>query len=52
MCSNIIGVGLFSEKVSTVYPEIHNYENAVEEDQYFSLTRTLLNNNGASALKL
>ncbi|MFE3871880.1 hypothetical protein ACFX5F_11685 [Flavobacterium sp. ZS1P70] len=35
MCSNVKGLDYF-QKVSKVYPEIHNYENAVEGDQYFS----------------
>jgi hypothetical protein len=35
MCSNVKGLDYF-EKVNTVYPEIYNYENAVEGDQYFS----------------
>jgi hypothetical protein len=35
MCSNVKGLDYF-QKVQQVYPEIHNYENAVEGDQYFS----------------
>lgn len=35
MCSNTKGLDYF-EKVKKIYPEIHNYENAVEGDQYFS----------------
>jgi hypothetical protein len=35
MCSNVKGMDYF-QKVQQVYPEIHNYENAVEGDQYFS----------------
>ena len=35
MCSNVKGLDYF-QKVNTLYPEIHNYENAVEGDQYFS----------------
>jgi hypothetical protein len=35
MCSNVKGMDYF-EKVSTIYPEIHNYEGAVQGDQYFS----------------
>jgi len=35
MCTNTKGLDYF-EKVNTIYPEIHNYENAVEGDQYFS----------------
>ena len=35
MCTNTKGLDYF-EKVRQVYPEIHNYENAVEGDHYFS----------------
>ena len=35
MCENVKGMNYF-EKVNSIYPEIHNYENAVEGDQYFS----------------
>ena len=35
MCSKVKGLDYF-QKVQQVYPEIHNYENAVEGDQYFS----------------
>lgn len=35
MCSNVKGLGYF-QKVNAIYPEIHNYENVVEGDQYFS----------------
>lgn len=35
MCTNTKGLDYF-EKVRQVYPEIHNYENAVEGDLYFS----------------
>ena len=35
MCANTKGLDYF-EKVNKMYPEIHNYEKAVEEDQYFS----------------
>jgi hypothetical protein len=35
MCSNVKGMDYF-DKVQSKYPEIHNYENAVEGDQYFS----------------
>ena len=35
MCSNVKGLDYF-QKVQQVYPEIHNYEDAVEGDQYFS----------------
>ena len=35
MCENTNGLDYF-EKVKELYPEIHNYENAVLEDKYFS----------------
>lgn len=35
MCSNIKGLDYF-EKANKIYPEIHNLENVVEGDQYFS----------------
>ncbi|MFV8464669.1 hypothetical protein [Flavobacterium sp. LB1P62] len=35
MCTNTKGLNYF-EKVHQIYPEIHNYENSVEGDQYFS----------------
>jgi hypothetical protein len=35
MCSNVKGLDYF-DRVKSKYPEIHNYENAVEGDQYFS----------------
>jgi hypothetical protein len=35
MCTNTKGLDYF-EKVHQIYPEIHNYENVVTEDQYFS----------------
>ncbi|CAH0334905.1 hypothetical protein FVB9288_00520 [Flavobacterium sp. CECT 9288] len=35
MCSNTKGMNYF-EKVKKLYPEIHNYENVVIGDQYFS----------------
>lgn len=35
MCSNVKGMDYF-DKVKAKYPEIHNYEKAVEGDQYFS----------------
>ena len=35
MCSNVKGMEYF-DKVKSKYPEIHNYEKAVEGDQYFS----------------
>ena len=35
MCEKTKGINYF-EKVKKVYPEIHNYENVVVEDKYFS----------------
>ena len=35
MCSNVKGMDYF-DRVKSKYPEIHNYEKAVEGDQYFS----------------
>jgi hypothetical protein len=35
MCENTKGINYF-EKVKKAYPEIHNYENVVVEDKYFS----------------
>lgn len=35
MCTNAEGLDYF-KKVNAIYPEIHNYENAVEGNQYFS----------------
>lgn len=35
MCENVVGMNYFN-KVKKVYPEIHNYENAVIENKYFS----------------
>jgi hypothetical protein len=35
MCENTKGINYF-DKVQKLYPEIHNYENVVIEDQYFS----------------
>jgi hypothetical protein len=35
MCENTKGINYF-DKVKKRYPEIHNYENVVAEDQYFS----------------
>jgi len=35
MCENVVGMNYF-EKVKKAYPEIHNYENVVVEDKYFS----------------
>ena len=35
MCENVTGMNYF-DKVKKAYPEIHNYENTVIEDKYFS----------------
>ncbi|REG98284.1 hypothetical protein [Flavobacterium aquicola] len=35
MCENVVGMNYF-EKVQKAYPEIHNYENVVIENKYFS----------------
>ena len=35
MCENVTGMNYFN-KVHKVYPEIHNYENVVVENKYFS----------------
>jgi hypothetical protein len=35
MCSNVKGMNYF-EKANKIYPEIHNLENVVQGDQYFS----------------
>lgn len=35
MCENVAGMNYF-DKVKKVYPEIHNYENVVLENKYFS----------------
>ena len=35
MCENVVGMNYF-DKVKRMYPEIHNYENVVVEDKYFS----------------
>jgi len=35
MCENVKGMNYF-DKVKKVYPEIHNYENVVVENKYFS----------------
>jgi hypothetical protein len=35
MCENVVGMNYFN-KVKKAYPEIHNYENTVTEDKYFS----------------
>ena len=45
MCENTKGINYF-DKVQKLYPEIHNYENVVVEDQYFSSCGHL-NNTGA-----
>lgn len=45
MCSNVKGMDYF-EKANKIYPEIHNLENVVQRDQYFSSCGHL-NNTGA-----
>ncbi|MBA4317574.1 MAG: hypothetical protein C0412_04160 [Flavobacterium sp.] len=35
MCTNVKGLDYF-EKANAIYPEIHNLENVIEGDQYFS----------------
>lgn len=45
MCENVIGMNYF-EKVKSAYPEIHNYENVVIENKYFSSCGHM-NDNGA-----
>lgn len=35
MCENVVGMNYF-DKVKTEYPEIHNYENVVIDNKYFS----------------
>lgn len=35
MCENVVGMNYF-DKVNKAYPEIHNYENVVVENKYFS----------------
>lgn len=35
MCENVVGMNYF-DKVKKTYPEIHNYENVVVENKYFS----------------
>jgi len=35
MCENVVGMNYF-DKVKKAYPEIHNYENVVLENKYFS----------------
>jgi hypothetical protein len=45
MCENTKGINYF-DKVQKLYPEIHNYENVVVEDRFFSSCGHL-NNTGA-----
>ena len=45
MCSNVKGMDYF-EKANKIFPEIHNLENVVQGDQYFSSCGHL-NNTGA-----
>jgi len=45
MCENVKGMDYFN-KVKKTYPEIHNYENAVVENKYFSSCGHM-NNTGA-----
>lgn len=45
MCENVKGMNYF-DKVKKTYPEIHNYENAVVENKYFSSCGHM-NNTGA-----
>ena len=45
MCENTKGINYF-DKVKALYPEIHNYENVVVEDKYFSSCGHM-NNTGA-----
>ena len=45
MCSNTKGLDYF-KKANRIYPEIHNYENVVDNDKYFSSCGHL-NNEGA-----
>ena len=35
MCENVVGMNYF-DKVHKAYPEIHNYENVIVENKYFS----------------
>lgn len=35
MCENVVGINYF-DKVKKTYPEIHNYENVVVDNKYFS----------------
>jgi len=45
MCEKVAGIEYF-QKVNQIYPEIHNYENVVVEDHYFSSCGHM-NDNGA-----
>jgi len=45
MCENVVGMNYF-DKVKKAYPEIHNYENTVIENKYFSSCGHM-NNEGA-----
>ncbi|OOV20682.1 hypothetical protein BXU10_01355 [Flavobacterium sp. LM4] len=45
VCDNVKGIDYF-KKVNKLYPEIHNYENVVIEDKYFSSCGHM-NDNGA-----
>jgi hypothetical protein len=45
MCSNTKGLDYF-KKANKIYPEIHNYENIVDNDKYFSSCGHM-NNEGA-----
>lgn len=45
MCSNTKGLDYF-KKANKIYPEIHNYENVVDNDKYFSSCGHM-NNEGA-----
>ncbi|EAZ96248.1 hypothetical protein FBBAL38_02475 [Flavobacteria bacterium BAL38] len=35
MCSNVKGIDYFN-KIKSIYPEVHNYENSIADDKYFS----------------
>mgnify|MGYP006166390339 FL=1 len=35
MCSNVIGIDYFDD-IKKIYPEVHNYENSITDDKYFS----------------
>jgi hypothetical protein len=45
MCNNTKGLDYF-KKANKIYPEIHNYENIVDNDKYFSSCGHM-NNEGA-----